>query len=808
MKTVYLTLMLHGNMCYDRYTKHTIREQFPRLYRTAVTALRGYPEVTAHIDLPGITIKSLQMVAPDLVSDLQDLARRGQVVFVGCQYAASHAICCDAETDVQAGRLTMDIIRRELGFEPTGFFPQEIVHHPQTPWVMKQIGARWVIVGERDWRRPRRLVGLDGTEVIGIPLNYAHLPHSALEQTFDACEDGDLLVTGGDFEMLADVDALVAQVERLRSRGKNVEFTTFDAYLAQHPPLERVRIESCSGYQPEDAPTSPTFSRWTADPSDIEVHSHARPTMEALRAAGILAATAQALWGVEADETTESAAVAAPDNPWAADFEGVEDFPEVGPRYLSAEGKPTLFSEAWHYLLVGVNSDAAGWYPHRGRRRHRIASLDTAAVLAAAVSRNALAALATRLAPVTDLPDANRWLLVCNPGPAKEITLAVPAVAPTEAVTAGEGMLASETRVEEGRLVTRARIPVGPFGYSLVGLRPAGASNVAAWEPGTHVKNGDVTLALRNGQIAIGKGAVTAGLLLAPFRLTNPISGQSQQVIPDRSRMATRTCDGLCPRLEICGELAWGVETRLVLEAWPEEVICEWEFRFDLPRQVGEGAWSPRGLVAILKCTPGSAYYDVPCGMIRHPNQEASYFAAARFGALCGQGTTTATFPLSGEQCLFVNPTGGQLGLCMGASTEGAPGERPHCTIDERGYAEHHMPAIGDIFCGSYNHRFAIRLGEGDWKDLGLPAAAWAHSQQPVVYETRPSEWKGNLPATGSLLDLAPRNVKVLAARISQGRPSLLLNEMHGVSTKATLRVGDKVREVSLPPFGVAGVEL
>jgi len=26
MKTVYLTLMLHGNMCYDRYTKHTIRE--------------------------------------------------------------------------------------------------------------------------------------------------------------------------------------------------------------------------------------------------------------------------------------------------------------------------------------------------------------------------------------------------------------------------------------------------------------------------------------------------------------------------------------------------------------------------------------------------------------------------------------------------------------------------------------------------------------------------------------------------------------------------------------------------------------
>ena len=134
MKTVYLALMLHANMCYDRYTKHTIRDQFPRIYRTAVQALRRYPEVIAHIDLPGITIKSLQLVAPDLLADLQELARRGQVVFVGCQYAASHAICCDAETDVQAARLTAEMIRHELGAEPTGFFPQEIVCHPQTPW--------------------------------------------------------------------------------------------------------------------------------------------------------------------------------------------------------------------------------------------------------------------------------------------------------------------------------------------------------------------------------------------------------------------------------------------------------------------------------------------------------------------------------------------------------------------------------------------------------------------------------------------------------------------------------------------------
>ena len=29
MKTVYISFLLHGNMCYDRYTKQEIREKFP-----------------------------------------------------------------------------------------------------------------------------------------------------------------------------------------------------------------------------------------------------------------------------------------------------------------------------------------------------------------------------------------------------------------------------------------------------------------------------------------------------------------------------------------------------------------------------------------------------------------------------------------------------------------------------------------------------------------------------------------------------------------------------------------------------------
>lgn len=809
MKTVYLALMLHGNMCYDRYTKHTIREKFPRIYRTAVEALRRHPQVIAHIDLPGITIKSLQLAAPELLADLQELARRGQVVFVGCQYAASHAVCCDAETDVQAARVTMEIIRDELGFEPRGFFPQEIVRHPQTPWVMSQIGARWVIVPDRDWRRPRLLLALGGDQVVGIPLNHAHLALAALENSFDVSQDGDLLVMGGDFEMLEDLDALVAEVARLVQKGKRIEFTTFDHYLDQHPPTEEAPLHSCSGYQPEDWPDSPSFSRWTADPRDIEVHSHARQAMAAVRTAGMAAMVARLLWGAEADQPWKPGAVPVPENPWSADFEGVEDFPEVGARYLAHRGQRTLLSEAWHQLLVGVNSDARAWYPLAARRRHRTVCLDTAFHLAQTVTRNAMAALASRLAPAPALQDATRCLLLFNASPAKQRRITIPVAHPMAVLSADGQSVPCETHAENGALLADALVPQPPFGYTLLGLRPTDSSTTTTWEAGTRVENDGLAVSATEGSPVMTRDEQQVRLSLAPFRLTDPISGKSERVSGEIHRASVRVSrNGVCPRLEVHGELAWGLEARLLLEVWPEEVICDWEFRFDLPRQVGEGGWSPRGLLAVLNNTSGDTYYDVPCGVIRHANGEPSFFAASRFAAVCGKEGTAAIIPLGGEQSFFSHARVGELGLCLGASTEGEPRERPECTIDQRGYAHHHMPSMGNVFFGSVRHRFAILLGEGDWRAINLPAAASAHSQQPVIYETAPSQWRGDLPSSGVLLGLSPINVEIVAVRLSGERPQVLLSETHGQDTTATVIVAETTREVPLRPFQVANVEL
>ena len=78
-RVVYVSFMLHGNMSYDRYTKQTIEESFPRLYRKGVDALLADPSVPAVVDLSGITIRWLDRVAPDVLEGLRLLAKRGQI---------------------------------------------------------------------------------------------------------------------------------------------------------------------------------------------------------------------------------------------------------------------------------------------------------------------------------------------------------------------------------------------------------------------------------------------------------------------------------------------------------------------------------------------------------------------------------------------------------------------------------------------------------------------------------------------------------------------------------------------------------
>jgi len=349
MKKVYISFLLHGNMCYDRYTKQEIREKFPQIYVTGVRAMHQFPEVTAHIDLPGLTVLSLKHHAHWFLDELQPLIERRQAVMVGCQYAASHAMCSDEESDLVAGCTSMRIMRDELQPDVSTFFNQEIPFHPQTPYIMNRIGARRLIIRPAGWRRPRRVKGIDGSELIAYPMHLTNISEYDLEglaEFYDSHEDGDFLMVGGDFELLGNVGEFVEKLRALAERGKYIEWMTVDRYEDEIGVQDEYEAVSCFGPTSEDRESSPSFVRWTGDPEDMIWHGYAVEALDAIRSADFaqVAALTHDLGGV--DVAIEKAWTTKPDNVWDHRFEHVLEYPETEERYLAVTGKPPLISRA------------------------------------------------------------------------------------------------------------------------------------------------------------------------------------------------------------------------------------------------------------------------------------------------------------------------------------------------------------------------------------------------------------------------------------------------------------------------------
>jgi len=63
-KTVYVAFVYHANMCWDRYTKDQIRKGFTAVYRSTVDIWMQNPELRSNVELSGVTLKTLQQVAP------------------------------------------------------------------------------------------------------------------------------------------------------------------------------------------------------------------------------------------------------------------------------------------------------------------------------------------------------------------------------------------------------------------------------------------------------------------------------------------------------------------------------------------------------------------------------------------------------------------------------------------------------------------------------------------------------------------------------------------------------------------------
>ena len=793
-KTVYISFLLHGNMCYDRYTKQEIREKFPRIYATGLRALKAHPEVTAHIDFPGLTLLSLKHFAPWFMEELKPLVDRRQIAMAGCQYAASHALASDEESDLVASRVTMELMRRELQPDCSAFFPQEIVFHPQLPYVMNQIGVRRLIVMPDGWDRPRRVRGIDGSEVLVYPLDHRAIRLGKLEEYFDSHADGSFVMAGGDFEQLGNIGAYVEEIARLAQKGKIIRWTTVDRYEQEVGIHAACAAPHPFGQAREDREPSPSFSRWVSHPMDMSWHGHAVKALDALRSAGF-ARVAAALHGLgPVDVPLKQAWTSLPDNPWDTRFEEVGEYPETEELCLVPGGEPTLHSRAWHHALIGLNSDSSGWFPWTPRTLHRETVLDASRAYSAEWMQRFAQQVASRVRKPAQ--DCAGYVLALNPTEARTAELSLPVEGALAFVAADGSPLPGSATLREGQWTASARVDLPAYGYRLLGLKTGAAAPQTEWKQGSEAVSESGRAELTSGRLLLTESGRPIELAVAPFTLRDPSGAAAQEEVkPDWSRATTRVRETPFGReLEVFTELAWAVWIRLVIGLRPDRVEVTAHVQVDMPRRIGKLKYDPEGLLLEFRGWPGRVRYDIPYATIEHVNPEPSFVAAQRFAAIDADGAAFAVVALGGNQSFRVAPRQGVVAASLGASIQGRADTRPECKILPSGYAEHLITSGGDPFFGAYEHRFALVRCPPD----AVAAAADRLRIGVPLLRVRPGS-DGAWPAQQSLIRLDAPGVRVTAFRVSQETSRLVLNNLSEKACEG--RCGGEA--FALPGFGI-----
>jgi hypothetical protein len=791
-KTVYLSFLLHGNMCYDRYTKQEIREKFPRIYAAGVRAFAARPEVTAHIDFPGLTVLSLKHYAPWFLKEIKPLIDRGQIVMAGCQYAASHAMCSDEESDLVSSRVSLEIMRRELAPDCSAFFTQEFPFHPQMPYIMNQIGVRQLLVMPKSWQRPRRIRGIDGSSLIAYPVN--GIEAGELEDYYDSHEDGSFVMCAGDFEQLSTVESYVEEIRRLAAIGKIIRWTTIGRYEKEIGIREEIPApHPIGGNREEDQESSPSFSRWTVHPEDIIWHGHAVKALDAIRAAGFAYAAGVAHGFKSVNVPLAQTWTTVPTNSWDAHFEEANEYPETEPGYLTGGTDSTLLSRAWHHLLIGLNSDSAGWFPWSPRTRHRSIVLDTSSVL----SNEVLNRFSQQVAMQIRQPDlaCAGYVLALNPTRARSADLQLDVERPLVLSSADGSSLGGGVIFHDGKWTSVARVDLPSYGYRLFGLRDCSPEPVKSWRAGNAIAFDGRQAGLDGNRLTVSDEQQQLSVSVAPFTLRDPSSASAdQQVTPDFANATTRVQETvLGPDLEILTELGWAVWLRIVIGLRTKRVEVTANLYLDLPRRIGEGKYRPEGLLLVFKGKPGRAYYDIPYATIEHTNQERSFVAAQRFAAIEGDVGAFSLVALGGNQSFQIAAREGAIAANLGASIIGRADTRPQCIMLPNGFAKNEISSGGDPFFASYEHRFAL---------LFLPAAETALAAEELrvsvpVFRVNPGG--GNWPFQKSLMELNAPTGRVTAFRVNGGAPSVVLNDISGKSSHIVH--GGKILE--LPAFAV-----
>lgn len=804
-KRVYMSYILHGNMNYDRYVVTTLWRDFPVIYDNLLTFLDEHPDFKGQLQFSGQTLGSLKQAAPHVLDHAMRIHKRGQLNFTGTFYSEPVNVNMDGETNYRCALLGTRIVEDFLGEKTDGFYLQERAYHPQLPWIFNHSDVSWtpVITNDDSWR-PFRLIGLDGSSSVCVPITRK----KAVERAAAAPENS-LITIEEDYEIPQKFGRTYQQVADFNAASEDVEIVwiTVKEYIEKFGVAEGRYIDHSAKVK---SLSDGTYSRWTADPQDIIIQDYTARAMADFRAADIFNALLDYNYNWAVDKVLSESDVTLLDDPLAWNIERADLYPEVEPKFLARNGEVTMLSRAEHLLLWAVNSDSKGWYPLAEKRSERTTALKNCSIISTSLIHDGMDRLAKNMQ--LEGYDTYFMALALEHATERKITLNTSRPYAIYDYASGESLPCRCERTAEGYTIEfEAQMP--SFGYVVFGAKEIENAEVKQWCDSRKITAQGVTLTASDEVVTVEEGGSKIELSLMPFQL-KPLShiaaGESVNYWRDAKQYGATRIKSCGSEMIVDRQIDWLLHMRQHFAIEQGRVVCNITFTSLHPlliRRLGEKARSfdPRGLD--LKINYGrtcNTVFDIPFGVTEYDKGGDGHFCMLSIAALESDEGGIVVAPCTGEQAFTVSADKGEMTLYLGASTQSGPVKEVVPEFISATNVKQESAWQLEPFFGRYNHTIILDTYNGKWSELGVLGKT-QRAAAPIYIREYGSGTSTQSPVSvrASLLECSSEDVDITSAVVDDGVLKVRLNERTGKSRKVKLSTPKGGCECEVKPFGI-----
>jgi alpha-amylase len=276
---------------------HVFQEVTERAYSPLVTALYRHPEIKATLHFSGPLLDWLEANRPDVIGDLSDLLRRGQVELLTGGYYEPILVGVPRRDAVAQIRALTDRIVAIFGHRPLGAWLTERVWEPHVPSLLAEAGVAYTILDEehflqaglrRDELGASFITEDQGFPVVVFPgsvrLRYL-IPFREVSQSIKELRERH--AAGARLQVYADdgekFGAWPGTYDRVHKDGWLEDFFT---QLAQQDWLETVTLENAWIFQRPSrrvylpGGTYPEMAEWAVDAPAARRYAQARNALK------------------------------------------------------------------------------------------------------------------------------------------------------------------------------------------------------------------------------------------------------------------------------------------------------------------------------------------------------------------------------------------------------------------------------------------------------------------------------------------------------------------------------------------------